>query len=205
MVSTASFQPRLTGSAGDGTRRGLERGGAWPSRTPEGRSVSAGPSMGGRSTPGQSPTDQHRLERHRERLRRPPRGRGRAPKWSARNKPSSVPSRGRIIPLGPSLPTASSSLPGTRSGRAAPRPLFGLAPGGVCRATAVTSGPVRSYRTLSPLPVPPEGGHRRSPLCGTFRRLATPGRYPAPCPAELGLSSSGRSHQRSSLATLHVP
>ena len=74
--------------------------------------------------------------------------------WSARNKPSSVPSRGRIIPLGPPLPTASSSLPGTRTGRAAPRPLFGLAPGGVCRATSVTSGPVRSYRTLSPLPVP---------------------------------------------------
>jgi len=33
--------------------------------------------------------------------------------------------------------------------------------------------------------------HRRSALCGTFRRLATPGRYPAPCPEELGLSSSG--------------
>jgi hypothetical protein len=74
--------------------------------------------------------------------------------WSARNKPSSVPLRGRIIPLGPSSPTASSSLPGTQTARAAPRPLFGLAPDGVCRATSVTSGPVRSYRTLSPLPVP---------------------------------------------------
>ncbi len=31
-------------------------------------------------------------------------------------------------------------------------PLFGLAPGGVCRATAVAGGAVRSYRTLSPLP-----------------------------------------------------
>ena len=32
-------------------------------------------------------------------------------------------------------------------------------------------------------------------FCGTFRRLAPPGRYPAPCPVELGLSSpmlSGR-------------
>ena len=38
--------------------------------------------------------------------------------------------------------------------RATPRPLFGLAPGGVCHATPVTSSPVRSYRTLSPLPVP---------------------------------------------------
>ena len=31
-------------------------------------------------------------------------------------------------------------------------PLFGLAPGGVCRATTVTGRAVRSYRTLSPLP-----------------------------------------------------
>jgi len=38
----------------------------------------------------------------------------------------------------------------------------------------------------------PRGGHRRSALCGTFRRLATPGRYPAPCLAELGLSSVRR-------------
>ena len=36
-------------------------------------------------------------------------------------------------------------------------------------------------------------GHRRSTLCCTFRRLATPGRYPAPCPVELGLSSAGTS------------
>jgi hypothetical protein len=34
------------------------------------------------------------------------------------------------------------------------------------------------------------GSHRRSALCCTFRRLSTPGRYPAPCPAELGLSST---------------
>ena len=30
--------------------------------------------------------------------------------------------------------------------------LFGLAPGGVCRAAGVTAGAVRSYRTVSPLP-----------------------------------------------------
>jgi hypothetical protein len=32
--------------------------------------------------------------------------------------------------------------------------LFGLAPGGVCRAACVTAGAVRSYRTVSPLPTP---------------------------------------------------
>lgn len=31
-------------------------------------------------------------------------------------------------------------------------PLFGLTPGGVCHAAAVTSHAVRSYRTVSPLP-----------------------------------------------------
>ena len=41
--------------------------------------------------------------------------------------------------------------------RATPHPLFGLAPGGVYHATPVSDGPVRSYRTLSPLPVPPKG------------------------------------------------
>ncbi len=75
---------------------------------------------------------------------------------SARNKPSSVTRlrRGGIIYLGPTLLPASCSLPGTQTARATPHPLFGLAPGGVCHATPVTSGPVRSYRTLSPLPVP---------------------------------------------------
>ena len=33
-------------------------------------------------------------------------------------------------------------------------PLFDLAPDGVCRAVAVTSNAVRSYRTISPLPAP---------------------------------------------------
>jgi hypothetical protein len=36
---------------------------------------------------------------------------------------------------------------------------------------------------------PPKADHRRYGFCGTFRRLATPGRYPAPCPLESGLSS----------------
>jgi hypothetical protein len=36
--------------------------------------------------------------------------------------------------------------------RAAPPPLFGLAPHGVCPAGRITPPAVRSYRTLSPLP-----------------------------------------------------
>jgi len=73
--------------------------------------------------------------------------------------------------------------------------LFGLAPGGVCRATTVTSRAVRSYRTISPLPaIPPARGVCASAVsfCCTFRGLAPPRRYLAPCPKEPGLSSASR-------------
>ena len=62
-------------------------------------------------------------------------------------------------------------------------PLCGLAPGGVCPATAVAGGAVRSYRTLSPLPaaIPKTGRDRRFAFCGTFPGVAPAGRYPAPC------------------------
>jgi hypothetical protein len=62
--------------------------------------------------------------------------------------------------------------------RARVPPLFGLAPGGVCRAVPVAGDAVRSYRTLSPLPAA-NGG--RFAFCGTFPGVAPAGRYPAPC------------------------
>jgi hypothetical protein len=63
------------------------------------------------------------------------------------------------------------------------RPLFGLAPGGVCHAVAVASPPVRSYRTLSPLPVRPFG--QPSAVCSLWHFPLPPlrragGRYPPP-------------------------
>ncbi len=94
------------------------------------------------------------------------------------------------------------------SGAGRPSSLLGLAPDGVFRATSVTGSPVRSYRTLSPLPVLPRGSHRRFAFCGTFHRLSPPGDYPAPCPVELGLSSNERCFQvrwRSSLARSPLP
>src|SRR5690606_6416466 len=57
-----------------------------------------------------------------------------------------------------------------------------------CRSVARLA--VRSYRTVSPLPRIPGGTVRRSALCCTFRRLAPPRRYLAPCPVEPGLSST---------------
>ena len=56
-----------------------------------------------------------------------------------------------------------------------PSSLFGLAPGGVCRATSVTGRPVRSYRTLSPLPVP----HREAGPSAVYSLLHFPSPYGA--------------------------
>ena len=70
-------------------------------------------------------------------------------------KPVSVPLRAVVIRLGQALLTGSSDLPESRTERAAPPPLFGLAPRGVYPASRITPAAVRSYRTFSPLP---EGG-----------------------------------------------
>ena len=48
--------------------------------------------------------------------------------------------------------TPDATHPGRRPKTAHARPLFGLAPSGVYLAGTVASPPVRSYRTLSPLP-----------------------------------------------------
>src|SRR5690606_15084019 len=87
-------------------------------------------------------------------------------------------------------------LPVSRpAARATPRPLFGLAPGGVCRATAVTGSAVVSYTTVSPLPVTPRGPsavcsllHFPSPL--DARPLA--GTLPCGARTFLGRHSDGR-------------
>ena len=56
-----------------------------------------------------------------------------------------------------------------------------------CRSVARLA--VRSYRTISPLPRTREDRSAVS-FCCTFRRLAPPRRYLAPCPVEPGLSSA---------------
>ena len=101
------------------------------------------------------------------------------------------------IPLRRRLPDAFSNLPGRRdpdidpgdcsllAQRVAPVPsLFGLAPGGVCRAASVAGNAVRSYRTVSPLPrlnATRRGGLFSVALSlGRPRRAHPAGRYPAP-------------------------
>ena len=85
---------------------------------------------------------------------------------------------------------------GTRSGQL-PGFLFGLAPDGVFRASAIALGAVGSYPAFSPLPPAEAGGGLI--FCGTFRRKVVtpsarvyPARWPgyaASRPVEFGLSS----------------
>ena len=101
--------------------------------------------------------------------------------------------RWTVIHLGRPLPDASCNLPGRRREHACQVPaeagadtpsLFGFAPGGVYHAATVTGSAVRSYRTLSPLPVFVPASWNlagRFAFCGTFPRVAPAGRYPAPC------------------------
>ena len=68
-------------------------------------------------------------------------------------------------------------------GRASLYPSIWSCSGWVLLSRLVTQPLVSSYLTISPLP------RRAVCFCGTFRRVAPPGCYPASCPVELGLSS----------------
>ena len=88
-----------------------------------------------------------------------------------------------VIPLGGRLPDRSSHQPARSGGPPCPAGsriacLFGVAPGGVWRATGVATGAVSAYLTISPLPALTDFGgiflfHFPSP--STFRPM-TPGR-----------------------------
>jgi len=78
-------------------------------------------------------------------------------KWGDRSRPISRVLSKTIIHLGRTSPFSSSSLPERSTGRTIAF-LFGLAPSGVYPAASVTTGAVRSYRTISPLPVPKDVG-----------------------------------------------
>ena len=93
-------------------------------------------------------------------------------------KPVSVPLRAIAIHPGHTLLCGSSpdacapdcsDLPGSITERAAPPPLFGLAPRGVYPARRIAPSAVRSYRTFSPLPHSLAEA-RRYIFCGTFRK-----------------------------------
>src|SRR2546425_7590020 len=70
--------------------------------------------------------------------------------------------------------------------------LFGLAPGGVYRASRSPGCWWALTHTISPSP---SLARRLCLFCGTLLQVTPTGRYPAPCSAELGLSSTGRSRR----------
>ena len=71
--------------------------------------------------------------------------------------------------------------------------MLGLAPAGGCLAGHVAVPPVSSYLTFSPSPL------RAVCFCGPAPRVAAPGRYPAACSVEFGLSSDGSKSARDRL------
>ena len=95
--------------------------------------------------------------------------RGRAPGAAEAALRPTWTSPGRVD--GPAWPCTGRGLPGRR----------------------VTATPVRSYRTISPLPVRDSRVAAPSAVyfCGTFPRVSPGGRYPPPCPLVSGLSSRG--------------
>jgi hypothetical protein len=116
----------------------------------------------------------------------------RAKPGKKRSRPISRVLSWTVIPLGSASPQTSSSLPGPDAGHVMGS-LFGLAPGGVCRA-----GPLPDSRCALTAPfhpclilgTPKNARPSAVSFCCTFRRLAPPRRYLAPCPVEPGLSSA---------------
>jgi hypothetical protein len=95
-----------------------------------------------------------------------------------------------VIPLGRSLPNASCSLPRGLGRQPSNAPLHGLAPDGVCLATAVTDCAVGSYSTFSPLPDAPKRFGRSNFLWHFprgFPHRALPGILPCGARTFLGL------------------
>ena len=94
-----------------------------------------------------------------------------------------------IIHLRRASPRACSDLPGSRADHTLTLPYLVLLRAGFTLPLLLPAA--RCALTAPFHPCRSAGSRlRRSVFCGTFRRLAPPKRYLAPCPAEPGLSST---------------
>jgi len=117
-------------------------------------------------------------------------------KWESADKPGSVESNhpsGTHVAVRLEQPTRKPLRAAGTSPKARALPYLALLQVGFAVPPNVATGAVRSYRTVSPLPsatrrIEPRLG--RFAFCCTFRGLAPPRRYLAPCPVEPGLSSA---------------
>ncbi len=117
-------------------------------------------------------------------------------RWESADKPGSVEdnhSSGTHVTVRLERPTRKPLRAAGTSPKARALPYLVLLQVGFAVPPNVATGAVRSYRTLSPLPATTHlhaQRHRRFAFCCTFRGLAPPRRYLAPCPMEPGLSST---------------
>ena len=100
------------------------------------------------------------------------------------------------IYLGPLLPAGSSSLPEDGAGRSSPTnrrcpPIWPCSGWGLPNAPITEGAGALLPHHFTLTAGRPDESRRPSAVCfcGTIRRVAPPGCYPAPCPAELGRSS----------------
>ena len=108
-------------------------------------------------------------------------------------RPTREPRPGRPLP---NVPPRTRRLP-CKAKQAVRRVLlFGLAPGDAYPAIHVAADAVGSYPTISPLPLAIRGRSGAVYFLWRSCRIAPPGRYPAPCPVESGLSSHLESGKR---------
>jgi hypothetical protein len=109
----------------------------------------------------------------------------------------------------PGWPSISAAYPGVAlaGGRVTRAPCSALLPAGLIEPSGSPRTLVRSYRTVSPLPV--AGGHpsahRRSALCDTVRQVTPTWLSPALCPVESRLSSTRSSRAAATRPTHRRP
>ena len=124
------------------------------------------------------------------------------PCWSGARGPirrvlyPSASGRTVAIYLGPLLPAGSSGLPEDGAGRSSPTnrrcpPIWPCSGWGLPNAPITEGAGALLPHHFTLTADRPDESRRPSAVCfcGTFRRVAPPGCYPAPCPVELGRSS----------------